>query len=248
MNSGEILDGKRIDVTHLICVGLVVAFGIVLLRTAWLSDDAYITFRIVDNFTGGHGLRWNVAERVQASTHPLWLLVLCGLSLLTREVYFTSLVLSILLSLATVYLVTFRSSSVAHLGMVGITILVCSRAFVEYSTSGLENALTHLLLAVFALLLVASKCGGGDGTGGGPLRVTKESPDPRCTAVVAEFPGFFDFVRGIEGRVIVPEFTGQIDSFDVDFAIPEAAAGVPPFSIPADSDGDGSSETFLLML
>ena len=102
-----------------------------------------------------------------------------------------------------------------------------------------------VLLAVFALLLVASKCGGGDGTGGGPLRVTKESPDPRCTAVVTEFPGFFDFVRGIEGRVIVPEFTGQIDSFDVDFAIPEAAAGVPPFSIPADSDGDGSSETFL---
>ena len=33
--------------------------------------------------------------------------------------------------------------------MLAVCILVCSKAFVDYSTSGLENPLTHLLLAVF---------------------------------------------------------------------------------------------------
>jgi arabinofuranosyltransferase len=45
---------------------------------AWLCDDAYITFRTVDNFIHGYGLTWNVAERVQAYTHPLWMLLLSG--------------------------------------------------------------------------------------------------------------------------------------------------------------------------
>ena len=30
-----------------VCAGLVL-FGMVLLRTAWISDDAYITFRTID--------------------------------------------------------------------------------------------------------------------------------------------------------------------------------------------------------
>jgi len=32
-------------------------FVVVLVRTAWVCDDAYITFRTVDNFVHGHGLR-----------------------------------------------------------------------------------------------------------------------------------------------------------------------------------------------
>ena len=47
-----------------------------LIRTAWLSDDAYITFRTADNFIHGYGLVWNTAERVQTYTHPLWLALL----------------------------------------------------------------------------------------------------------------------------------------------------------------------------
>lgn len=51
-------------------------FALVLYRSAWLCDDAYITFRTVDNFINGYGLRYNTGERVQAYTHPLWLLLL----------------------------------------------------------------------------------------------------------------------------------------------------------------------------
>ena len=50
-----------------------------LLTTAWLCDDAYITFRVVDNLPGGFGLRWNTFERVQAYTNPLWMLLVTPL-------------------------------------------------------------------------------------------------------------------------------------------------------------------------
>ena len=44
---------------------------VLIVRTAWMSDDAYITIRTIDNWRAGYGLRWDVAERVQAYTHPL---------------------------------------------------------------------------------------------------------------------------------------------------------------------------------
>jgi len=43
-------------------IGVCAALATVLVRTAWVSDDAYMTFRTVDNFVQGHGLRWNVAD------------------------------------------------------------------------------------------------------------------------------------------------------------------------------------------
>ncbi|MDB4977741.1 MAG: hypothetical protein JWN48_6082, partial [Myxococcaceae bacterium] len=54
---------------------LVVLFGLVL-RSAWVTEDAYITLRTVDNWVHGFGLRWNTDERVQGYTHPLWMLLL----------------------------------------------------------------------------------------------------------------------------------------------------------------------------
>jgi hypothetical protein len=51
-------------------------FLFLIARNSWLSDDAYVTFRTVDNFMYGYGLTWNVDERVQVYTHPLWMLLL----------------------------------------------------------------------------------------------------------------------------------------------------------------------------
>ncbi len=40
-------------------------FLFIIIKDGWLSDDAYITFRTVDNFIHGFGLTWNIDERVQ---------------------------------------------------------------------------------------------------------------------------------------------------------------------------------------
>jgi arabinofuranosyltransferase len=127
------------------------AFALLVVRTAWLSDDAYITFRTVMNAVGGYGLRWNVADRVQTYTHPLWMLVMLASSFITRDVYFTSLALSIAFSVLVVALVSGRLASSMPMALAALAIFSVSKSFVEYSTSGLENALTHLLLVSFFL-------------------------------------------------------------------------------------------------
>ncbi len=125
-------------------------FAAVVVRLAWLSDDAYITFRVVDNAAAGLGLTWNSAERVQAYTHPLWLFFLLAGRLATGELYYTTIWLSVALSVAAAALVVYRRPPLV--AVLGVAVLALSRAFVDFSTSGLENALSHLLLAAFLAL------------------------------------------------------------------------------------------------
>jgi arabinofuranosyltransferase len=123
--------------------------SVALVRTAWLCDDAYITFRTVDNLVHGFGPVWNASERVQAYTHPLWLAAVTLPYFLTREPYYTSLVLSIALSLLTAALLAKRLAATPWTLAACFAALLSSKAFIDYSTSGLENALTHLLVALF---------------------------------------------------------------------------------------------------
>jgi arabinofuranosyltransferase len=134
---------------------LVVLFAVVLLRTAWVSEDAYITFRTIDNFVHGYGLTWNADERVQVYTHPLWLWLLTGVYVVTGELFYSSMLLSVVVSVAVVVVVGLRAASSTVGGLLAITILTLSRSFVDYSTSGLENPLTHLLLAAFLVVYLS---------------------------------------------------------------------------------------------
>jgi hypothetical protein len=74
---GEPVVMDRQDRIRILAIaGALVIFGASALKLAWVFDDAFITFRTIDNFVGGYGLRWNIAERVQTFTHRLWLMVL----------------------------------------------------------------------------------------------------------------------------------------------------------------------------
>lgn len=122
---------------------------VTIVLNAWVCDDAYITFRVVDNVIHGHGFVWNVGERVQTYTNPLLMLVMVVSSFITREVYFTSLLLSIAASTAAAgVLVTKVSRSRAASAIVLLVLVFCG-SFVTYATSGLENCLIFLLTAVF---------------------------------------------------------------------------------------------------
>lgn len=126
---------------------------IILLRSAWIGDDAFITMRTVDNFVNGHGLTWNVSERVQTYTHPLWMLLLSIPHFFLRDGYFTLLLSNIVISIIVFILFIKYFADDLFSMMFGWSILVLSKAFIDYSTSGLENGLTHLLLLSFAILL-----------------------------------------------------------------------------------------------
>ena len=108
--------------------GCLMLYGVVLVRTAWLCDDAYITFRTVDNFINGFGMRWNIAERVQSFTHPLWMLVLSLCSFATREFYLTPMLLSIVLSFAAVFFLARRAGGGVVSAALGVfVLLLCIR-------------------------------------------------------------------------------------------------------------------------
>jgi arabinofuranosyltransferase len=125
---------------------LLAALALLALKCAWVSDDAYITFRVVDNFLAGHGLRWNIAERVQAYTNPLWLAAMAAARSISGEVYFTSIALGIATTtLAALFLVTRVARDTTNAAL-ALLVLCGSKAFVDYSTSGLENPLLHLAL------------------------------------------------------------------------------------------------------
>ncbi|HXF61382.1 MAG TPA: hypothetical protein VNK95_07185 [Caldilineaceae bacterium] len=133
---------------------LVALFATAAIRSAWLSDDAYITLRSVDNLIHGYGPVWNVGERVQSYTHPLWMLILAAGRLVTGEYYYTTLALSLLLSTVAVWLVVQRLATRPASAWFAAAALILSRSFVDYSTSGLENPLAHLLLAAFLVVLL----------------------------------------------------------------------------------------------
>ena len=135
-----------------VLVGLTLLYIVVVVRTAWICNDAMITLRMVDNVLQGYGPVWNVAERVQAYTHPLWLALLVAVTFVTRELYYTTILISLALSVVAVSLVAWRVARTLTGAVIALLIFTASKAFVEYSTSGLENPLLHVLLAVFFIL------------------------------------------------------------------------------------------------
>jgi len=136
--------------------GAAVAIGSALLlalvaSAGWVGDDAFITLRVIDNAWHGYGLRWNVIERVQVYTHPLWMLLLGALYGVSREPFWTTIAASLAATGALLHIVTTRIARTVAGAVLALALFAGSKAFVEFSTSGLENPLSHLLLALLAL-------------------------------------------------------------------------------------------------
>jgi arabinofuranosyltransferase len=132
------------------------ATTLAIVHVAWICDDAFISARVVDNFLSFHGLRWNSAERVQAYTHPLWLLLMILARYVGRDAYWSLLALSVLTSAACVGMIAYRSPRVAPFLAAIAGTLALSKSFVEFSSSGLENPLTHLLVVLLWVEAVRS--------------------------------------------------------------------------------------------
>lgn len=131
---------------------LLLLYAWLVYRTAWVSEDAFITLRTCDNALSGYGLRWNVAERVQTYTHPLWMFVLLAVHALTGEPFFGTMLVSIAVSCAAVAILFVGTKGGVLERALALGMLLLSKSFVEYSTSGLENPLTHLWIACFVVL------------------------------------------------------------------------------------------------
>jgi len=130
---------------------VIAIFAWLVIRDAWLCDDAFITFRVVDNFHNDYGLRWNVVDRVQVFTHPLWCFLLVALGWLVGNLPLAAIWFSILISIVAYLLIVPRPGR-ENWDLVLLALLIpASKAVVQFGTSGLEGPLAYLLLVLLIL-------------------------------------------------------------------------------------------------
>ena len=124
-----------------------------------IIDDAYITFRVIDNAVNGYGLRWNIDERVQAYTHPLWMLLHIPFYALFGHIYWVTIILSLACGVAAVYVLARLVPQRSRLACALLVLLplAASRTFSQYVVCGLENPLSFLLLALIMWELFAAR-------------------------------------------------------------------------------------------
>jgi arabinofuranosyltransferase len=131
----------------------------------WVQEDAFINFRIVDNLLAGHGPVFNVGERVEVYSDPLWLYSVAGL----HEVLpFLSMAwLSVLLGLSgTAGGVVLSGRAVQRLSAgrsdavvvpLGLIVFSVVAGVWEFATSGLEMGMVFLWVGLSFWLLVRTE-------------------------------------------------------------------------------------------
>ncbi|HEV2071421.1 MAG TPA: hypothetical protein VGR26_16660 [Acidimicrobiales bacterium] len=141
--------------SHLALLGPVAAVVVFAWGRRWVTDDAFINFRIVDNLVSGHGPVFNIGERVEAATSTLWLAILTGAQLLPGDVplEWWSVFLGIAATAIGVYFgqrgaLTLVGGSGRWWLPLGALVFVALPPVWDFTTSGLENGLSFGWLGV----------------------------------------------------------------------------------------------------
>lgn len=146
-------DAPKLNPDVLRIIALVV-FMLVVGRRGWICDDAFISLRVVDNFVNGYGLTFNPDERVMGFTNPLWVLLLSIPHAILREPYGVCMGTSLVVALAGAIVLAFRVARDALTASIALVALAFTQAYGDFSTSGLENPLGHLLVIGFLSLFL----------------------------------------------------------------------------------------------
>ncbi len=134
-----------------------IGFVLVVIMLAWQSDDAYHGYVMSRHLVDGDGFVYNAGERATASTCPLFTLVIAAAYFITREMYFTSILVCTVLSAFAYYIFAWKLCRTKNQLLVGFAAFVGSQAFISYTTSGLENSLLFFLSALFIWRLSKSE-------------------------------------------------------------------------------------------
>ena len=128
-------------------------FGVLMVLTyayvinAWIADDAFISLRSILQLFAGHGPRWNPHERVQVFTHPLWFMLTSLNYIWLKDLPLILYLQGWVLTLAAFYVL--RVYLPLRGWLLAAVLLISSKFFIDYSSSGLENSLCYLLIALF---------------------------------------------------------------------------------------------------
>jgi arabinofuranosyltransferase len=147
-----------VGAVSLVLVALAVAWGLWrAIVLAWLSDDGFISFRYAEHLVSGHGLVYNVGERVEGYTNLLWTLLIAAAMALGIAPEASSHVLGILFWLALVAVLAWRSwrpAAPRSFVPLAAALVLLMGDYQTWATGGLETSL-FTLLAVTGVLLAS---------------------------------------------------------------------------------------------
>ncbi len=140
-------------------LAIVSLFFIFLLHSTYyfgmIIDDAFITFRVANNFVNGKGLIYNIGERVEAYSNFLWTILISAGILLGLSPFITTKILGFLFAIITVYII----GQILKLLNCKFWIIWCclltfslNSFYIYWTQSGMENSL-HIFLLTFAYYL-----------------------------------------------------------------------------------------------
>jgi hypothetical protein len=162
-------DANRKPILAALLALAIVLFGLLSYHFQFVQDDAYISFRYAENLINGHGLVFNVGERVEGYTNFLWIIGLVVFKKLVNSNYILTARIFGFVSGAALFLITMfliyrhdNDKAVVHTIYAFILLLACA-AIPYWSVSGLETA-------AFAFMALAA--------------MTAELFKPRLTAVM----------------------------------------------------------------
>ena len=117
-------------------------------RIAWACDDAFINFRTIQQFFSGNGLRFNLTDRVQAYTSPLWLFLQCLFRPAENNEFINAIALSMILNTCMITALWLHIKELTTFTL-ATGLMLLSTAVMEFMTSGLEYPLIFFLVILF---------------------------------------------------------------------------------------------------
>ncbi len=135
------------NIVYVLLGAICLIFVYLCFQTKFIQDDAYITFRYVENFINGNGLVFNVGEKVEGYTNFLWLLLLSVFAVLGMNIIDISQYLSVGFGVMTLVM-TYKVSS--------LIILKDTTALTKKVKSSNEDEGPAKLLDLIPVILTAS--------------------------------------------------------------------------------------------
>ncbi len=121
----------------------------------YITDDAYISFRYLENLKEGKGLVYNPGEKVWGFTNYLWIMFLVPLTEINMDPLLGARILGVICNVLSLILVLYGFGPLMKYGtrnILGSLFLVTNGAFLLQSMSGLETSFFSLLV-LYALYM-----------------------------------------------------------------------------------------------
>ena len=161
-NSIKQIPEKSKGIIYGFLIALSVSFIFICLNNKFVQDDAFISFRYVQNFVDGNGLVFNIGERVEGYTNLLWVLILSVFVLFKINIQSISQILSVLSGVIVIFM-TFKLSelfeikndvksvrkartdddkaTLNYFDLIPSVMLVFTGSFIFWAISGMETAM-----------------------------------------------------------------------------------------------------------